>query len=182
MKRTMKTKSYICSLLVTLLTLSGASLGTAQPGDAKKEYDQRLQDLQSRTGQQSPTESNKASSLVGMDVRNPGYEKLGSIKDIVINFETGQISYAVLAVNNGVLGLNEKLLAVPVKAFRPDAGGEYLILHTDQEKLAMAAGFSKDNWPSVSNPAWGAEPFWTEPDEATDTEEDETTPVPDSIP
>src|SRR5438105_1974888 len=38
----------------------------------------------------------KASTLIGMDVKNAQNEKLGTIKDIAFDIHTGRIAYAVL--------------------------------------------------------------------------------------
>jgi len=104
---------------------------------------------------------NKASELIGMDVKNPQGEKLGDIKDVVLDFSSERVGYVVLAADPGVLQ-SERLHAVPLKAFQPSADGNSLILNADKQKLASAEGFSKDSWPSPSNPAWGAQPFWQE--------------------
>ena len=52
------------------------------------------------------------------------------------------------------------LLAVPLNALTPSPNDKCLILRADKSSIASATGFSKDNWPSVNNPSWGAQPFW----------------------
>jgi sporulation protein YlmC with PRC-barrel domain len=104
---------------------------------------------------------NKASELIGMDVKNQQGEKLGDIKDVVFDFTSERVGYVVLAADPGALQA-EKLHAVPLKAFQPSADGTSLILNADKQKLASAEGFSKDSWPNPSNPSWGAQPFWQE--------------------
>ena len=102
---------------------------------------------------------NKASELIGMDVKNAQGEKLGDIKDVVLDFSSERVGYVVLSADPGALQA-EKMHAVPLKAFQPSADGSSLILNADKQKLAAAEGFSKDSWPNPSNPAWGAQPFW----------------------
>ena len=104
----------------------------------------------------TPMKFNKASSLIGMQVRNQNDEKLGEIEDVVIDLSSAKVSYAVLDAG-GVL--KDKLFAVPLNAFTPGADYSYLILHADKSKMEAAQGFDKASWPSVSNPTWGAE-FW----------------------
>jgi sporulation protein YlmC with PRC-barrel domain len=114
----------------------------------------------------SPSNINKASTLVGMEVRNQADEKLGKIDDIVLDLESGRVSYAVL--NTGGL-FRSKMVAVPSNAFTISADQKYLILHADKSRLETAKGFEKDNWPSVSNPEWGADTFWDKnPSSSTD--------------
>jgi sporulation protein YlmC with PRC-barrel domain len=105
---------------------------------------------------------NKCSELIGMDVQNPQGEKLGAIKDVVIDFTGDRVSYVVLSADAGAL-TTAKLHAVPLRAFQPSADGKNLTLNADKQKLASAQGFTDANWPSPSQPAWGAQPFWQEP-------------------
>ena len=104
---------------------------------------------------------NKASQLVGMTVKNQQGEKLGKIDDVVIDLAGEKVAYCVLSVSQGAFS-TDKLHAVPLRAFQASADGSHLMLNADKEKLAQAEGFNKDNWPSPSNPSWGAQPFWQE--------------------
>jgi sporulation protein YlmC with PRC-barrel domain len=109
----------------------------------------------------APTRVNKASGTLGMDVRNQNDEHLGHIKDLVIDWKTEGVSYAVISTaSKALFGMGGKMLAVPLTALSPNSDQKYLILNADKAKVQTAMGFSSDNWPSVSNPSWGAEPFW----------------------
>ena len=123
---------------------------------------------------------NKASELIGMDVKNQQGEKLGDIKDVVLDFSSERVGYVVLSADTGALN-PDKLLAVPLRAFQPSADGDHLILNADKQKLASAQGFSKDSWPNPSNPSWGGQPFWQEKGTSTTPGYRPTTP-PGSIP
>jgi sporulation protein YlmC with PRC-barrel domain len=113
----------------------------------------------STMGSSVVTKANKASSLIGMDVKNQNGENLGEIKDVVINLNQEKVAYAVMQTGMGIMGTG-KLHAVPLRAFQTSADGDHLILNADKDKLARAEGFDKENWPSLNTPAWGAEPFW----------------------
>jgi sporulation protein YlmC with PRC-barrel domain len=102
------------------------------------------------------TDNNKASSIIGMEVRNNSDEKLGRIKDLVLDFQSGRISYAVL---DGGSVFKSKLFAVPLSAFTTSSDSRYLILNADKSKIETAQGFDKTSWPSVNNPDWGASTF-----------------------
>jgi len=106
-----------------------------------------------------PLKINKGSSLIGTTVKNQQGETLGKVSDLVIDFSTERVTYVVLDSAPGVLTA-QKLHAVPLRAFQPDAEGTSLILNAEKAKLDRAPGFAKDNWPVVAAPAWGAEPFW----------------------
>ncbi|HET9835483.1 MAG TPA: PRC-barrel domain-containing protein [Rhodanobacteraceae bacterium] len=87
-----------------------------------------------------------ASSLIGDAIINPAGEKLGDLKDIVLDTTRGQIVYAVMA-SGGVLGVGEKLFAVPWGALRIQGHNENLVLEADPDRLKNASGFDKDHWP-----------------------------------
>lgn len=76
-------------------------------------------------------------------------EKVGKIKDIMIDTETGDVVYVVLAVDEGFLNLGTKLLALPWQAFHfHTQQKDVIIVNVEKEKLENAPGFDKDNWPS----------------------------------
>jgi sporulation protein YlmC with PRC-barrel domain len=115
----------------------------------------------------APTAFNKASKLIGMNVENEQGEKLGEIKDLVINPEKGSVSYAVLS-SGGVLGVGEKLLAVPLTAFTPSADEKHLVLQASKSNISQAESIG-NNWPSVQNPSFGAMPFWQQSGSTTNS-------------
>ncbi len=93
-----------------------------------------------------------ASSLIGNDVYNNRDEDLGDIKEIMLDMETGKIAYAVLSYG-GILGVGEKLFAVPWGALTLDTVNERFILNVEKAKLDVAPGFDSDNWPDRAEPA-----------------------------
>ncbi len=107
----------------------------------------------------APTRLNKCSQLIGTTVQNMQGQKLGKIEDVVINLDDGKVSYCVLKADRGILE-SSKSIAVPLSAMHPSADRSYLTLDVDKDKLSNAQGFDRDNWPSVTNPTWGAQPFW----------------------
>ncbi len=104
---------------------------------------------------------NRCSQLIGMEVKNQQGDKLGKINDVVIDFSNGRVAYVVLNSSTSPFTA-DKLHAVPLRAFQPASDGKSVVLNADKEKLANAQGFAKDEWPSATNPSWGAEPFWQE--------------------
>ena len=58
-----------------------------------------------------------ASTLEGDKVRNMEGEKLGEVKELMIDLESGRVAYAVLKFG-GFLGMGDKLFAVPWEALR----------------------------------------------------------------
>lgn len=88
----------------------------------------------------------RASKLIGKEVKDTKGEKIGEIKDMVVDVANSKVHYTVLSMG-GVLGLGDKLLTFPVNAYKPGKGGEDLVLNVDREKLKKAPGFSPNKWP-----------------------------------
>lgn len=89
-----------------------------------------------------------ANALIGDAIVNPAGEKLGDLKDIVFDTARGEIVYAVMA-SGGVLGVGEKLFAVPWSALRMEGDNQNLVLDASPDRLKSATGFDKDHWPDV---------------------------------
>lgn len=100
------------------------------------------------------SEVNKASSFMGMSVENLQKDKLGTVKDLVFDPDSGKISYAVLGIG-GVFGVGDKLIAVPLGSLRPERGEKYLVLNMTRDEVKNAPGLAKNNWPSLNDPALG---------------------------
>ncbi|SFM32163.1 PRC-barrel domain-containing protein [Nitrosomonas communis] len=94
-----------------------------------------------------------ADTLIGDDVYNQAGEDLGDIKEIMIDTTNGTVSYAVLSFG-GVLGIGEKLFAVPWKALKLDPENKRFVLNVDKERLKDAPGFDKDRWPDMADESW----------------------------
>lgn len=96
-----------------------------------------------------------ADTLIGDGVVNAAEEDLGDIKEIMLDMQTGQVAYAVLAFG-GFLGMGEKLFAVPWQALHLDTVNKRFVLNVDKERLKGAPGFDKDAWPDMSDLNWAS--------------------------
>jgi hypothetical protein len=94
-----------------------------------------------------------ADTLLGNDVYNPQGDDLGDIREFMIDMGTGQIAYAVLSFG-GLLGMGDKLFAVPWSALVLDRRNHRFTLDVAKERLAEAPGFDKDHWPAMADPEW----------------------------
>ncbi|HJT51895.1 MAG TPA: PRC-barrel domain-containing protein [Nitrosospira sp.] len=92
---------------------------------------------------------------IGENVYNNKGEKLGEIKEIMLDTEQGCVAYAVLSYG-GFLGINDKLFAVPWSAFtlKLETLDQRFLLDVDKERLESAPGFDKDNWPDMADESW----------------------------
>jgi sporulation protein YlmC with PRC-barrel domain len=94
-----------------------------------------------------------ASTLIGDRVRNKKDEHLGDIEEIMLDTRTGEARYAVLSFG-GVLGLGDKLFAVPWNALTRDPKNKGFLLNVEKKRLQDAPGFDRNKWPDMSDPAW----------------------------
>jgi sporulation protein YlmC with PRC-barrel domain len=106
-----------------------------------------------------------AHTLLGNDVYNQKGEDLGDIKEFMIDMATGRVAYAVLSFG-GMLGLGDKLFAVPWAALTLDTTAKRFTLNALKDSLKDAPGFDKDHWPTMSDQAWadGLHKFYGTPD------------------
>jgi sporulation protein YlmC with PRC-barrel domain len=106
-------------------------------------------------------------AIIGDTVVNRAGEKLGKIEELMLDLEKGRVAYAVLSFG-GILGLGEKMFAIPFEALKLDASREHFTLEVDKNKMQSAPGFDKNNPPMASDRTWGAEvykfygykPYW----------------------
>ncbi|MEH0167563.1 PRC-barrel domain-containing protein [Paucibacter sp. JuS9] len=94
-----------------------------------------------------------ANTLLGNDVHNKDGESLGDIKEFMVDMASGKVAYAVLSFG-GVLGLGDKLFAVPWAALALDTTNKRFTLNVPKDTLKDAPGFNKDHWPSMSDETW----------------------------
>jgi len=107
------------------------------------------------------------SSLIGAKVINLIGEELGKIEDLMIELGSGSIAYAVLS-SRSFLGPAEKLFAIPWRVLAVDTVEKQFILDVDREFLGQAPSFTKDDWPDMTDRAWGTivfsyygcKPYW----------------------
>ena len=97
-----------------------------------------------------------ADTLLGNDVYNKDGEDLGDIKELMIDMASGRLSYAVLSFG-GLLGMGDKLFAVPWAALTLDTANKRFTLDIPKAKLDGAPGFDKDHWPSMADSSWSTE-------------------------
>ena len=75
--------------------------------------------------------------ITGTDVRNLQDEHLGSVDDVVVDPQTGEVSYLIVA-RGGFLGIGEDSVAIPWEQFRATAGLNLLVLDMREDALEQA--------------------------------------------
>jgi sporulation protein YlmC with PRC-barrel domain len=108
-----------------------------------------------------------AGTLSGDKVVNRQDETLGKIDDVMLDVEQGRIAYAVMSAG-GLLGVGEKLFALPWSALTLDTDRKCFVLDAEKSSFKNAPGFDKDRWPDSADPQWHqrvheyyhSEPYW----------------------
>ena len=89
--------------------------------------------------------------------QGPGPKLMGAgdIKEFMIEMGSGRIAYAVLSFG-GLLGMGDKLFAVPWRALSLDTVNKRFTLNVPKATLKDAPGFDKNNWPAMADKAWAS--------------------------
>jgi hypothetical protein len=69
---------------------------------------------------------------------------------------SGKIAYVVMS-SGGLLGIGEKLFAVPWEALTLDTANHRMTMNMDKAKIESAPGFDTDNWPNMADQTWASQ-------------------------
>lgn len=108
-----------------------------------------------------------ADTLEGDDIYNHQGDKLGTLRHIMLDVRQGRIAYAVLS-RGGVLGMGDKMFAIPWAALTLDADRKCFLLDISESQLEASPGFDKNHWPSMADTTWAMavhtqyhqQPYW----------------------
>ncbi|MGE3539381.1 MAG: PRC-barrel domain-containing protein [Candidatus Tectimicrobiota bacterium] len=95
---------------------------------------------------QGPRPVLMAASVLQGQVMNLRGQRLGAIKDLVIESQAGRVLYVVLAVRD--FPQREKWFALPWQSLQQSKGLGTFILQVDAKVLEDAPGFNQDQWPT----------------------------------
>jgi hypothetical protein len=95
-----------------------------------------------------------ADTLIGNDVYSRQAEKLGEVKEIMLDMRSGRISYAVLSFG-GFLGMGEKLFAIPWSALTLDTHEQALHARRGQGAAGAGAGLRQGHLARHGQPRMG---------------------------
>jgi sporulation protein YlmC with PRC-barrel domain len=94
-----------------------------------------------------------ADTLLGDHVHNLKNEHLGTIKEIMLDMQTGMVAYVVMSTG-GILSIGEKLFAVPWEALTLDTVNKRFTMDIEKERIENAPGFDADHWPDMASQTW----------------------------
>ncbi len=98
----------------------------------------------------------RASDIMNMPVKNDDGAEVGHIKDLVINGESREVLYAVVAMNDAKE--KDSLYVMPWQVFQPYYGQgnslQYTVLSLPQSVWIQAPFYSASQWRSVGYSQW----------------------------
>ncbi|HTD86193.1 MAG TPA: PRC-barrel domain-containing protein [Candidatus Binatia bacterium] len=147
MKKNILVIAIVAAAIPVLAQQDQQSQQQQQQQQASEKSQQELK-VSEQEAKQQVTDVNKASKLMGMQVKNKEGEDLGKVKDLVIDFESGKIAYAVMSAG-GTFGIGGKLVAVPVQALTLKPGDKALLIDLPKQQLTQAKGFDEQHWPGL---------------------------------
>jgi sporulation protein YlmC with PRC-barrel domain len=98
--------------------------------------------------------SHRVSKIIGSDVRTKSGEKIGDIRDLMVD-STGTIKLAIVSTG-GFLGVGDRLHAVPWDVMTLGPKDDH-ILDIDKARLQAAPGFTSKTWPNLGDDHWLAD-------------------------
>ena len=98
--------------------------------------------------------THRVSRIIGSDVHDKSGDKIGEIKDVVVD-DKGSIRLAIVSTG-GYLGVGERLHAVPWEAMTLGPKDDRVV-DIDKAHLRAAPGFTSKSWPNLGDERWMAD-------------------------
>lgn len=106
--------------------------------------------------------------VAGTDVYNRSGEKLGSIRDVMIDKKSGRIAFAILSFG-GFLGIGDRYHPLPWATLSYDKKVGGYVVDLDPSVLEGAPAYGSEETIAWGDEAWqrrlhdyyGASPYWT---------------------
>lgn len=126
-------------------------------------------------GDRSPAEIRRlvrASELIDADIELPNGDDVGEVEDLVVNMADRQVKFVVMEFDRA-WSMNDKLVALPIDAFRPQRDDDDLVIDRSREQLQNAPTFERSQWPDFASGA-----YWQTIDRVTTAAPNVMTPPP----
>jgi hypothetical protein len=111
-----------------------------------------------------------ADKVQGTDVFNTGGDRLGSVHDLMIDKQTGQVAYAILSFG-GFLGIGNSYHPLPWSLLKYNTNLGGYVVEIDESRLKDAPSYAAGTEPAWGDPEYegrlhdyyGVAPLWTVP-------------------
>jgi sporulation protein YlmC with PRC-barrel domain len=125
----MQTKIRLATWVAVILIHFGVSLAQAEP--------ERLKQF-------------SAGEILGMKVMNAQNEDLGKVQDLIVNFDSGSVPFAV--IGSGLASRTK--IAVPLDSLSCSSDGKHFTLNATKEELKTASKSPQGRWVIAENAEW----------------------------
>jgi sporulation protein YlmC with PRC-barrel domain len=98
--------------------------------------------------------AHRMTKILGTEVRTKSGDKVGDIKDVVVD-DAGNVKLAIVSTG-GFLGLGDTMHAVPWEALTLGTRDDR-VLDVDKARLKEAPHFTSRTWPDLGDEKWLAE-------------------------
>ena len=107
-----------------------------------------------------------ANRIIGNDVKDTQSRKLGELSDVIFDVRQGNLAYGLVSFG-GVLGIGDKIAAVPWESVQLQTGREVVTLDTDRDTLKQSV-LPNDDLSELCEPTFARqvhqgfdqEPYW----------------------
>ena len=95
----------------------------------------------------------KASSIIGLAVRNESGERLGKAEDLIVSMASHSVPFAIVEYG-GALGIGVTRIAVPLSDLKLASEPRELILTATREQFQSASAVPTGGWAAVAGEDW----------------------------
>ena len=134
--------------------LTAAALGIALLGSAHVAVAQQTLPGMTPGERHDWERTHRVSRIIGSEVHDKSGDKIGEIRDIVVD-DRGSIRLAIVSTG-GYLGVGERLHAVPWEAMTLGPKDDRIV-DIDKARLREAPGFTSKSWPNLGDERWMAD-------------------------
>jgi sporulation protein YlmC with PRC-barrel domain len=141
-----KTKFLLAGVLAGAFCIAGVSYGKSKnPIGSETPAEKTTQKSQSPEAAKSASRVEKATELIGREVRNHEGVLLGHVKELAIHLETGEVAEVLLS-NPGYVGTSDTLIGVGPSMLQYDPEAKVMRMDSTQEKMAQEPRFETWQW------------------------------------
>jgi sporulation protein YlmC with PRC-barrel domain len=104
-----------------------------------------------RTAQSAQGNLQRASDLIGQNVKSRTGETIGELEELVVNMAQQNVHYAVMKFDASWAPGTESRFVLPLNAFQPSADRTELVLDVDRSKVQAMKRFSDANYANLND-------------------------------
>lgn len=156
----MRNRNLITVLVTGGLALSAANLTAQRAAETLPNPDQPLLSHETHsTKETQPAAASaagfnlRASSIIGLQVRNDSGERLGKVQDLIVNLESHSAPFAIVEFG-GTLGIGATRVAVPLTDLKWSSEPKELLLSATKDEFQSANPAPTGAWMALSGEDW----------------------------